>query len=256
MMKRMKYWLPGVNGAIMCLMAAFLAPAALAQAPGAQTSGQQALVVLELFTSQGCSSCPPADALMKDWAKQPNVLPLSLHVDYWDYLGWRDTFGKKGHSIRQQDYARNMGARQIYTPQAVIDGEFEAIGSDRATVAAMLEKARQKQRLVLQAARDGNGRWQVSVPAMAGWKGDAKVLLCRYDRHDEVKVERGENHGRTLEYLNVARAWNTFGSWHGEAASYTVPDLGNIDWRQEGVVVMLQSLKGPILGAIDLQPAK
>ncbi len=210
-------------------------------------------VILELFTSQGCSSCPPADALMAEWAKLPGILPLSLHVDYWDYLGWKDTFGKKGHSSRQQEYARHLGSRQIYTPQAVVDGQFQAIGSDRKAVQAALAKARGEQRIALQAERGKDG-WQVRVPAAAA-QGEAELVLCRYDRRQEVAIERGENTGRTITYLNVARAWNRFGRWSGSAGLYAVPDLGDIDWDKEGVVVMLQSLNGAILGAVDLRPA-
>lgn len=212
------------------------------------------IMVLELFTSQGCNSCPPADALMAEWIKQPDVLPLSLHVDYWDYLGWKDTFGKKGHSKRQHEYAQSMGKRQIYTPQAVIDGQFQAVGSDQNAVAQAISKARKAQRVTLQ-AEYSKGAWQIRAPSIADWQGEAKILLCRYDRKQEVTIERGENTGRTITYLNVARAWNTFGEWKGQAASYRLPDLGEIDWNKEGVVVMLQSLNGPILGAIDLKGA-
>lgn len=215
---------------------------------------QSSPVILELFTSQGCNSCPPADAMMAEWAKQPGVLPLSLHVDYWDYLGWKDTFGKKGHSSRQQEYARQMGARQIYTPQVVIDGKYQAVGSDHAAVQAALLKARKQQRIALHAERANNGAWQVRAPAAAD-KPEADLVLCRYDRQHDVAIERGENTGRTVTYLNVARAWNKLGHWNGQAASYPVPDLGNIDWTREGVVVMLQSLNGAILGAVDFKPA-
>lgn len=213
---------------------------------------QSSPVILELFTSQGCNSCPPADALMAEWVAEPGVLPLSLHVDYWDYLGWKDTFGKKGHSKRQHEYARHMGARQIYTPQVVVDGQYQAVGSDPAAVQAALYKARKQQRLPLQ-AQHSNGQWQIRTPAAAG-QPEAELVLCRYDRKHEVAIKRGENTGRTVTYLNVARAWNRFGRWSGQAASYPVPDLGPIDWKQEGVVVMLQSLKGPILGAVDFKP--
>jgi len=218
----------------------------------AQTSASP--VILELFTSQGCSSCPPADALMAEWAKLPGILPLSLHVDYWDYLGWKDTFGKKGHSNRQQEYARHLGSRQIYTPQAVIDGQFQAIGSDREAVQTALARARQEQHIPLQAERSSNG-WQVRVPAAAA-DGEAELVLCRYDRQHDVAIARGENTGRTVTYLNVARAWSRFGRWNGKAGSYAVPDLGDIDFAREGVVVMLQSLNGTILGAVDLKPAR
>lgn len=225
---------------------------------GGTARAQQQMVVLELFTSQGCNSCPPADALMKDWEKLPGVLPLSLHVDYWDYLGWRDTFGRKGHTNRQQAYAQSFGSRQIYTPQAVVDGQFQAVGSNRGAVAAAIKAAEKEKRVTLGAkpvTEAGKTVWQISVPAIAGWQGEAKLLLCEYDREHKVAIERGENTGQTLTYLNVARSWNDFGRWKGQAASYTVPDLGNVDWQQHGVVVMLQSLQGPILGAVDLRGA-
>lgn len=223
---------------------------------GAHARAQQQMVVLELFTSQGCNSCPPADALMQDWEKQPGVLPLSLHVDYWDYLGWRDTFGKKGHTTRQQAYAQSMGERQIYTPQAIVDGRFQAVGSNRGAVEKAIKTAEREKRVILQAkpiVENGKTLWQISVPAVAGWQGEAKILLCEYDRAQKVAIERGENTGRTITYLNVARSWNDFGRWKGQAASYTLPDLGDVDWAQHGAVVMLQSLQGPILGAVDLR---
>ena len=249
--RRLSSWLAGMTFT-MLIGATLFGAAGWAGMARAQTSSSP--VILELFTSQGCNSCPPADALMAEWAKLPGILPLSLHVDYWDYLGWKDTFGKKGHSNRQQEYARHLGSRQIYTPQAVIDGQFQAIGSDRKAVQAALSKARQEQRIALQAERSGNGGWQVRVPA-ASVQGEAELVLCRYDRRHEVAIERGENTGRTVTYLNVARAWNRFGRWSGSAASYTMPDLGDIDFAKEGVVIMLQSLNGAILGAVDLKPA-
>ncbi|WP_341705733.1 DUF1223 domain-containing protein [Ferrovibrio sp.] len=219
---------------------------------GGPARAQQQMVILELFTSQGCNSCPPADAMMADWEKLPGVLPLSLHVDYWDYLGWRDTFGKKGHSSRQQGYAQSMGSRQVYTPQAVIDGQFQAVGSNRAAVLQAVKDAEREKRVVLQ-AKPGKTGWQIGVPAVAGWQGEAKLLLCLYDREHQVPIARGENAGRTMTYLNVARSWNDFGRWKGQAETYALPDLGDIDWSRQGAVVMLQSLKGPIIGAVDLR---
>lgn len=230
---------------------------------------QQQLVVLELFTSQGCNSCPPADALMKEWQKQPNVLALSLHVDYWDYLGWKDTLSRKGHGIRQQDYARNSGKREVYTPQVVVDGKFAAVGSDRDAVAYAIEKARRQQHVVMKAERKA-GQYQVRVPdidktvekswAGKGWAGEAKLLLCRFDAQHDVSIERGENHGRTLNYLNVARSWTELGRWEGKAGTYEVPNLTDIDWSSQGAVVLLQAVNaqgvGPIIGAIDLRAAQ
>lgn len=237
------------------LMILGLVPAAR-PAAAQQTALQP--VVLELFTSQGCNSCPPADALMQDWLKQPGVIPLSLHVDYWDYLGWKDTLSRKGHVVRQQDYARIQGKREVYTPQVVVDGQYAVIGSDREAVAAALAKARKQQHVPMQAERNkSTGGWQIQVPALASWQGEAKLLLCRYDTSHEVSIERGENTGRTLTYLNVARAWADFGRWKGQSATFEVPDLSGIDWSRQGAVVLLQSLNGegvgPIVGAVDIR---
>lgn len=212
------------------------------------------LVVLELFTSQGCNSCPPADALMPDWMREPGVLPISLHVDYWDYLGWKDTFGRKGHGVRQKDYAHNAGSRQIYTPQVVVNGRFAAIGSNRDAVDTAILKARKQQAVALKAERG-----KLRVAALPGFSGEAKLLLCRFDLRHDVTIERGENHGRTLSYHNVAKSWTEIGRWTGQAATFDLPDLGSPDWSREGAVVMLQTLNGtavgPIIGAVTLRPA-
>lgn len=233
-----------------------------AQTAAKPENGSQ-LVVLELFTSQGCNSCPPADALMSEWKNQPGLLPLSLHVDYWDYLGWKDTLSRKGHGVRQQDYARNSGKREVYTPQVVVNGQFAVVGSDKDAVAYAISKARKQQSVAMKAERTKAGTWQVSVPnidkAMVekGWAGEAKLVLCRYDFQHDVTIERGENHGRTLNYLNVARMWAELGRWQGQAGIYDVPALTDIDWSRQGVVVLLQSVSaqgvGPIIGAVDLR---
>lgn len=240
----------------------FLAMLGLAFAVATPARAQQ-LVVLELFTSQGCNSCPPADALMSEWKTQPGVLPISLHVDYWDYLGWKDTLSRKGHGIRQQDYARNSGKREVYTPQVVVNGQFAVVGSDKDAVAYAISKARKQQFVAMTAERGKAGGWQVMVPSIdkamveKGWTGEAKLLLCRYDLQHDVAIERGENHGRTLNYLNVARLWAELGRWDGKAGSYEVPALADIDWSRQGAVVLLQSVSaqgvGPIIGAVDLR---
>lgn len=215
-------------------------------------------VVLELFTSQGCNSCPPADALMQDWLRQPGIIPISLHVDYWDYLGWKDTLSKKGHGVRQQDYARNSGKREVYTPQVVVNGKYMVVGSDREAVERALEKGRRMQSVAIQAEKNkATGNWQIKVPAVAGFEGEAKLVLCRYDAQHDVAIERGENSGRTLSYLNVARSWGDLGRWKGQSASYDVPDLTGTDWGRQGAMVMLQVVTGegvgPILGAVDIK---
>ncbi len=212
-------------------------------------------VVIELFTSQGCSSCPPADALMHEWAKQPGVIALSLHVDYWDYLGWRDTFGKRGHVERQQAYARHGGSRQVFTPQAMVDGQYPAIGSNREAVEAALQMARKDKHLQLSAAYDAAGRPQkLLIPGLKPWQGEATIWLCLYDKRHDVTVERGENRGKLLTYVNVARAWADLGRWSGEALSLDLTQrLGDYNWQEKGAVILVQASRGgPILGAIDL----
>ncbi len=224
----------------------------------AQAQTATSPVVLELFTSQGCNSCPPADALMQDWLKQPGVIAISLHVDYWDYLGWKDTLGRKGHGTRQQDYARNSGKREVYTPQVVVNGKYMVVGSDRAAVERALEKGRRMQSVAIQAEKNkATGKWQIKVPTVAGFEGEAKLVLCRYDAQHEVAIERGENSGKTLNYLNVARSWGDLGRWKGQSASYDLPDLTGTDWGRQGAMVMLQIVTGegvgPILGAVDIK---
>ena len=241
------------------LLAGMITPALAQQQTAAPPLSSP--VVLELFTSQGCNSCPPADALMQDWLRQPNVIPISLHVDYWDYLGWKDTLSKKGHGIRQQDYARNSGKREVYTPQVVVNGKFMVVGSDRKAVEKALEKARRMQSVAIQAEKNkSTGNWQIKVPAVTGFEGEAKLVLCRYDSQHEVAIERGENTGKTLNYLNVARSWGDLGRWTGQSASYDVPDLTGTDWGRQGAMVMLQIVTsegvGPVLGAIDIKGGK
>lgn len=240
--------------------AAFAVSLALA-GTAAQAQTAAAPVVLELFTSQGCNSCPPADALMQDWLRQPGIIAISLHVDYWDYLGWKDTLGKKGHGVRQQDYARNSGKREVYTPQVVVNGKYMVVGSDRAAVERALEKGRRMPSVAIQAEKaKATGNWQIKVPAMPGFEGEAKLVLCRYDAQHEVAIERGENSGKTLNYLNVARSWGDLGRWKGQSASYDVPDLTGTDWTRQGAMVMLQIVTsegvGPVLGAVDIKGSK
>lgn len=210
-------------------------------------------VVVELFTSQGCSSCPPADALLTEWSHDPGVLVLSLHVDYWDYLGWKDTLSRPGHVKRQQAYARSTGSRQIYTPQAVIDGQYQVVGSNRAALKEAMQAARKDMRLALDVQRDAKGQpVAVKLPAHAGYIGEAVVWLCLFDRKREVTIDRGENTGRSITYVNVARSWQKLGLWDGGPADIPLPDLTDYDWRAGNGAILLQSTRGPIVGAAEL----
>ena len=211
-----------------------------------QAAGAEPRAVIELFTSQGCSSCPAADKLIAEYARVPSVIALSLAVDYWDYLGWKDTLALAGHSNRQRAYAKARGDRQVYTPQAVIDGAVHALGSDKSAIERAIRQTRdQHAPLTLPVAMAVNGdSVTVTVPGAKDDKGQerqAEVWLCPVTRSVPVAIGRGENSGHTLTYTNVVRRWIKLGDWSGKAETYQVPlkDLqtGHID----SAVVIVQS---------------
>ncbi|MEW6123591.1 MAG: DUF1223 domain-containing protein [Pseudomonadota bacterium] len=240
-----------------------LAGQAAAQQTGgtpAQAPSPAPKAVIELFTSQGCASCPPADALLGELAKDPDVLAITLAVDYWDYVGWKDTLAKHGHSVRQRAYAEQRGDRMIYTPQMVVDGVLPAKGSDKAAVLKAVAKAKEP-------------HFSLSVPVNVSRRGDqivievgalpkpapgvsADIWVCPVIRSHDVSIGRGENAGKTVTYTNVVRGWIRLGPWTGQAATFSVP-VGMVRTdNEDGVVVMVQSgsqaVPGAILGASRL----
>jgi hypothetical protein len=211
--------------------------------------------VVELFTSQGCSSCPPADAILEDLAKEGDVVALAYHVDYWDYLGWQDTLASPNNTARQYEYAKAFSARSVYTPQAVINGRTHVKGSSRVEISAALgayAKSGQGLTVDLKVMRAGD-----SVVIDAGEGADqqeGQIILVYYDPARPVVIERGENHGRTITYWNSVTSIQTAGVWHGAAARYEFPASEIAKKGAGGCAVLLQStgkngLPGPILGA-------
>ncbi|TMJ03025.1 MAG: DUF1223 domain-containing protein [Alphaproteobacteria bacterium] len=209
--------------------------------------------VVELFTSQGCSSCPPADKLAGELARDPSLIVLSLPVDYWDYLGWRDTLALPGHTKRQRAYSKARGDREVYTPQAVVNGVKHVLGSDKAAIESAVTQTRnQPGTLALPVSVSVAGE-QISVSVAAGKNGAAQgeVWLCPITTNAEVAIGRGENSGHTITYHNVVRRWVKLGEWTGAARSFTLPkqDVGDVD----AVAVLVQSgtkeEPGPMLGA-------
>ncbi len=203
--------------------------------------------VVELFTSQGCSSCPPADRLMGELAKDPTLVTLSLPVDYWDYLGWKDTLALHGNSMRQREYAITRGDRQVYTPQAVINGVVHTLGSDRGAIERAIAKTKASAAPLTVPVKltVADGHVNVHVPA-AGDGQAGEVWLCPVTGKALVKVGRGENGGHKLAYYNVVRRWIKLGAWSGKAEDFKVPlaklpgpgfELGDIDH----VAVIVQS---------------
>jgi hypothetical protein len=214
--------------------------------------------VIELFTSQGCSSCPPADKLAAEYAKDPSVIVMSLAVDYWDYLGWKDTLALHGHSNRQRAYAKSRGDREVYTPQVVIDGVVHTLGSDKAAIENAIRQQKEKSAaltLPVTLRQDGD-KLTVNVPAASDEKGQAEIWLCPITKSVPVLIGRGENSGHTLTYTNVVRRWIKLGDWTGKAEAFEVSvkdfQTGNID--AAAVVVQSGVAAAPklMLGAAQL----
>ncbi len=177
-------------------------------------------VVVELYTSQGCSSCPPADAFLGELAMWPGVIALAFHVDYWDYIGWKDRFAKPAYTQRQKSYQRSFASRYVYTPQMVIDGRDHAVGSRRGEVEDKIAEARGHKKAV-EVGFDAVDGGRVTIPAGQAPQAGADVWLAVYDEEHETEVGRGENSGRTLKDFNVVRELQHLGYWTGEAL--TIP---------------------------------
>jgi len=228
-----------------------VAACALALAASLAARAQTQGPVVELFTSQGCSSCPAADSFLAELADRGDVIALSLHVDYWDYIGWKDTLAQPAHSERQKGYAETLRGRRVYTPQMVIDGAAHEVGSNRAGVLAALERGRAAPRLPVELSREA-GHVLVRIPAGAA-DGDATIWLVRYDALHKVEIGRGENRGRAIAYRNVVREISSLGVWRGEPVEATLSEAQLARGGRSGCAVIVQrDMHGPILGAAQL----
>jgi len=222
----------------------FLAAAAMLCCVAA-TNGQARPVVVELFTSQGCSSCPPADAYVGKLSARSDVLALSFHVGYWDDLGWRDRFALAQSVERQSIYARNLGRSSVYTPQLVVDGRDDHVGSDGKAIARALSENRDGVPVTV-SIRDAQVLVQLGAYPNAT---RSDVVLIAYLRHAVSSVGRGENAGRTLEEFNIVRAIRTLGPWQGQAQSLSVPEA-SLPPDATNVAVLVQgSGQASIIGA-------
>ena len=226
-----------------------LGPASLAQASEAPP-----LVVVELFTSQGCSSCPPADTYLGELAQHSDVLALAFHVDYWNYIGWTDPYASRQATERQHDYARRLNLRYVYTPQMVINGTTEGVGSEPHVVGPLIKAAEQEKALRqhVSIAREPGDRLVVHVDAGAAGQS-ATLWLVGFDRQHATQVLRGENEGHTLKEYQVVRSFEPIGTWHGPALDLTV--AATQAGGDGGVAVLLQlGGTGRIIGAALLKP--
>lgn len=182
--------------------------------------------VVELFTSQGCSSCPPADRIVGELAKDPNVIALSMPIDYWDYLGWKDTLADSRFSARQKAYSHVRGDRNLYTPQMIVNGSAQVIGSDRSAIeGAIWNTGRAEGVMSVPVSMTLSGKSiNVSVEASrAATTGRGEIWLCSVSRAVPISIGRGENRGQQITYYNVVRNLVKVGDWNGSPGSWTVP---------------------------------
>jgi len=206
-------------------------------------AAQSRPTVVELYTSEGCSSCPPAEAQVGKLAKQDDILALAFHVDYWDDLGWRDRFGLPEAVVRQRQYAHTLHLPSIYTPQLVIDGQRDLVGGGSGIGSA----GGRKPGVPLDVAVHG-GNLVVTLAAQQP-QAPCDVLLLGYLPEATSKVTRGENAGRELHDFNVVRSVRTLGSWQGEARTFNVP-VSSVAADATVVAVLVQQHdQGPIVGA-------
>ncbi|MBT4488429.1 MAG: DUF1223 domain-containing protein [Rhodospirillaceae bacterium] len=252
------FWRPrpflfGIVGALLLVLGL--------QQPGLAQSGGQVVpqvvpqVVVELFTSQGCNSCPPADRLLGELAHRDDVIALTFNVDYWDYLGWKDTLAQPANTQRQRHYAAAMRNRSVYTPQMVIGGRQHAVGSDVAAVSAAIEaeQRRTKDTPKLTLAHR-NDRIQISLAATDREGINATIWLVRFDQRRDVPIERGENAGNKLSYHNVVRDVRPLGHWRGQALQMDLSRAELAEGGRDGCAIIVQKGPvGPILAAARIE---
>ena len=204
-------------------------------------------VVVELFSSQGCNSCPPGDRLLTDLRDKPGVLALTFHVDYWDYLGWKDTLGSPDFSQRQYDYAKARGDMDVYTPQIVVNGTKQMVGSQRSEVFAVLDQSRTPKWPV---AVSINDRGKELVFDVGAGTGEATLWVMPILDQISVKIEKGEMAGHEVTYTNVVRKLVPAAMWTGAATKLSLPKDGLLTPDATGCVALLQQGKvGAVLGA-------
>jgi len=232
----------------LCILAGF---ALLSGAGSVPSQAQQATpVVVELFTSQGCAACPPANEYFAEIAARPGIIALSFHVDYWNYLGWIDPYSSKKATYRQKMYAMHLRQTGVFTPQIVVQGRRGEVGSDRRAVETAIDEARRAKRTVpVTLTRLGGAEIRATLGAAAEARG-AEVWLLLIDRRISTKVLRGENEGRTLVHHNVVRDWQQVGRHNGERLELTLSGACEKSEKHSGVAVIVQQPKsGPIFGA-------
>jgi hypothetical protein len=238
--------------AVVLFAAGMAAGASPATAAGAKA-------VLELFTSQGCNSCPPADAILGEYAKDADVLALSFPVDYWDYLGWKDTLASHENTVRQKAYADARGDRQVYTPQVIVNGTAHVVGSNRQQIEAALGTSPPLPVPVTMEPGTDSTTVTVGASTTPG-KAKGTIWLAMYDDPVTVPIERGENTGKSITYYNVVRKLRPIAMWKGMEVTIDLPksELDQAEVSRCAVILQTEhdnGLPGPILGAATIDYA-
>lgn len=243
-----------------CLMACgtLLLASAAVRAAAAQPLG-----VVELFTSQGCNSCPPADAVLGSLAKRGDIVVLGFHIDYWDYLGWHDTMASPEFTARQYAYRAALGTSNVYTPQAVLNGRMDANGAEGETILSDLKTMQETGKgLSVTVSLDESEAGKLKIDVGAGEKpaNPVSLVLVFFDPRKDVKIGRGENGGRTIAYFNAVRDVETIGMWDGKPLHVEMPVSTFAEKRAGGCAVLLQETPGgnpgPVLGAAFMTEKK
>ena len=209
-------------------------------------TAQSGPVVVELYTSQGCSSCPPADEFLGKLAKRDDVIALSLHVDYWDYIGWKDIFADPQYTNRQQAYARAAGKRMVYTPQMVVAGQDLVVGTKPGEVGRLIKAYNAAPAKVgISIERDGD-QVRITAEPLAKGLGEMVIQMVRFKEGQSVRIKRGENAGRNLAYYNVVTQLSVLKTWNGTSAlTFAAKIAGN----DECVIIVQAANHGSILAA-------
>lgn len=238
----MRIW--GRCGIVAGLIGGLVAGALAGGPTAARADGHP--VVVELFTSQGCSACPPADALMRELASYDRVIPLALHVDYWDYIGWADIFARPENTVRQKAYAAAVGERMIYTPQIIVNGTARLMGARPMEVVSTVAAEGEVPPRVTVTLERTEGRLTILAPALAEAPLALRVHLVRFTPEATVEILRGENAGRTLPYTNIVTAWDVVADWDGaEDLALEVA----LEGEAPAAVLLQEPGPGAILGA-------
>lgn len=234
-----------------CAILALLAGGVVAHA---QPPAVKPKAVVELFTSQGCSSCPPADALFVELSRDPALITLTMPVTYWNYLGWRDTLAQDAFTKRQKHYAKARGDGQVYTPQAVVNGSAHCVGTDREAIGKLVsEQAKTGFPVTVGLAEQGGTLTITLAAAGPDAAKPAGIWVLPISRSMTVPIGRGENTGKTITYTNVVRGLTRVGDWKGAGTTLSVPLALTQEAGSDGYVVLVQADEpargGAVLGA-------